>query len=600
MLPSPVSPSPSPHTLPSSRRSFFPCPAASALNFFGTASNHALCHWRRVSPPLCAAGPRAIAEVVTGTRKDAKEEEDLSDLKFIDVGFISSVHGLKGELRVKPNTGFPELRFCKPGKRWLRARILGRETISEVQLTRGRNHPGQKCWIISFEGVDTVDKAKQMVGSKFLVWEGDRPELQEDEFYTHDLVGMRVIMKETGTLVGTVTNVVNSGANDLLYVMRSSSDTCKNPLDHSDSRMPEKRTDASGQFVWIPFVEAIVPEVDKERREMIITPPKGLLELNLRSDTRSKKERHQMEWKQRKKLHHRLNVAKKALHEMGQSHLLDGFSIGEKDQKDKLARKIVNANLRLFQHAVQSVGSSSTSDICDCIDSKTVLSVSTTIDCGPSFVQMSLNILIDVLKYETRLSLFDFVGANSNLLLKNALKIPHKYLLDCAYSEKNSELFKEGLQLLRNSKAAIILFVNDDRSFGEFAHHKLQKLLFDYRRFLKFVIEIYNGLTERVHKYNQKKVEFVRLLKLCTSLAWCTFMFRELLLAMIFIKGLHSMRMLTHGVFKLVFRELLLAMIFINGLHSVSHLTRDFQHVFHELLLAMISLNNLHSMVILA
>ncbi|KAK8957315.1 hypothetical protein KSP39_PZI001530 [Platanthera zijinensis] len=158
MLPSPVSPSPSPHTLLSSRRSFFPCPAASALNFFGTASNHALCHWRRVSPPLCAAGPRAIAEVVTGSRKDAKEEEDLSDLKFIDVGFISSVHGLKGELRVKPNTGFPELRFCKPGKRWLRARILGRETISEVQLTGGRNHPGQKCWIISFEGVDTVDK----------------------------------------------------------------------------------------------------------------------------------------------------------------------------------------------------------------------------------------------------------------------------------------------------------------------------------------------------------------------------------------------------------------------------------------------------------
>ncbi|KAK8957904.1 hypothetical protein KSP39_PZI001529 [Platanthera zijinensis] len=226
--------------------------------------------------------------------------------------------------------------------------------------------------------------------------------------------------------------------------MRSSSDTCKNPLDHSDSRMAEKRTDASGQFVWIPFVEAIVPEVDKERREMIITPPKGLLELNLRSDTRSKKERHQMEWKQRKKLHHRFNVAKKVLHEMGQSHLLDGFRIGEKDQKDKLAMKIVNANLRLFQHAVQSVGSSS-----------------------------------------TRLSLFDFVGANSNLLLKNALKIPHKYLLDCAYSEKNSELFKEGLKLLRNSKAAIILFVNDDRNFGEFAHHKLQKLLFDYRRFLK-------------------------------------------------------------------------------------------------------------------
>lgn len=50
----------------------------------------------------------------------------------------------------------------------------------------------------------------------------------------------------------------------------------------------------SGPLVWIPFVEAIVPSVDLEKREMIITPPKGLLELNIRSDERSKKERREL------------------------------------------------------------------------------------------------------------------------------------------------------------------------------------------------------------------------------------------------------------------------------------------------------------------
>ncbi|CAL1410493.1 unnamed protein product [Linum trigynum] len=51
---------------------------------------------------------------------------------------------------------------------------------------------------------------------------------------------------------------------------------------------------ASGPLVWLPFVEAIVPDVDTNKRGMWITPPKGLLELNVRSDERSKKERRQL------------------------------------------------------------------------------------------------------------------------------------------------------------------------------------------------------------------------------------------------------------------------------------------------------------------
>lgn len=53
-------------------------------------------------------------------------------------------------------------------------------------------------------------------------------------------------------------------------------------------------SEVSGPLIWIPFVEAIVPTVDLERREMLITPPKGLLELNVRSDERSKKERREL------------------------------------------------------------------------------------------------------------------------------------------------------------------------------------------------------------------------------------------------------------------------------------------------------------------
>lgn len=96
--------------------------------------------------------------------------------------------------------------------------------------------------------------------------------------------------QETGELVGTVVNVFDSGGNDLLEVMFDSS------FDILDATGKEKPagTKASGHHVWVPFVEAIVPIVDLKKRELQIIPPRGLLELNLRYDERSKKERRQL------------------------------------------------------------------------------------------------------------------------------------------------------------------------------------------------------------------------------------------------------------------------------------------------------------------
>lgn len=83
-------------------------------------------------------------------------------------------------------------------------------------------------------------------------------------------------------------SVYNSGANDLLHVQLESSPH------NSNQKLKEAEAGGSGQLVWVPFVEAIVPDVDLNKREMLITPPEGLLELNLRSDNMSKKERRQL------------------------------------------------------------------------------------------------------------------------------------------------------------------------------------------------------------------------------------------------------------------------------------------------------------------
>nr|CAB3460710.1 unnamed protein product [Digitaria exilis] len=130
---------------------------------------------------------------------DDEEEEreyDDEDEELVEVGYVSGAHGVRGDVLVTPRTDFPELRFATPGTRWLRARAAGKQQVREFELVRGRAHTGKKCWIVSFDGIHNLDEARQIVGSAILVRTGDRPEIEDDEFYSLDLVGMRVIVKE--------------------------------------------------------------------------------------------------------------------------------------------------------------------------------------------------------------------------------------------------------------------------------------------------------------------------------------------------------------------------------------------------------------------
>ncbi|XP_016449337.1 uncharacterized protein LOC107774356 isoform X1 [Nicotiana tabacum] len=306
---------------------------------FPAQSSFKIFHVRQSTLPLLHC--TATEEIL-----EASETEG----NFVETGYIYSVHGLQGEVRVKATTDFPELRFSEPGRRWLRQQVSGREMVQEIELVEGRGHPGQKSWILRFHEVNTIEQAQKLVGSTVLVKDEDRPVLEEGEFYTRDLVGMRVFLKETREPVGTVINVFNSGASDLLHVELDSN------ISLSD-RNGKQRLEggASGPLVWVPFVEAIVPTVDLSKREMLITPPKGLLELNIRADERSKKERRQLEWKERKKFQKRLIAAKKKLHEMEQDHIFHGFRYGEKNQRSFLADQIVDVNSMLLQHALQNM-----------------------------------------------------------------------------------------------------------------------------------------------------------------------------------------------------------------------------------------------------
>lgn len=173
--------------------------------------------------------------------------------RFIEVGKIVAPQGLKGEMRVYPNTDFPE-RFLAPGKRWLLR--PGSSEPQPITLLRGRYLDGKGLYVVQLEGINTITDAEGLRDSKLMVPEGDRPTLEDGEFHIPDLIGLEVFDQVTQTLVGTVISLIPAG-NHLLEV---------------------QRPDPKASTVLIPFVMAIVPVVDLHRRRLEITPPIGLID----------------------------------------------------------------------------------------------------------------------------------------------------------------------------------------------------------------------------------------------------------------------------------------------------------------------------------
>lgn len=166
------------------------------------------------------------------------------------VGRLTKAHGLKGAIKLELYTDDPERRFVPGAEFSLQVPESSPWHGKHLTLRELRWYNGHPVGF--FDGVDDRDAAEGLV--KAILWV-DQPvdEAPEpDAWYDHQLVGMAVV--RDGVKVGEVAHVDHLPAQDLLVV-----------------------TTGSGQ-VMVPFVSAIVPEVDVEAGTITVTPPPGLFE----------------------------------------------------------------------------------------------------------------------------------------------------------------------------------------------------------------------------------------------------------------------------------------------------------------------------------
>ncbi|MEB3283186.1 MAG: ribosome maturation factor RimM [Lyngbya sp.] len=198
--------------------------------------------------------------------------------EWIEIGKIVAAQGLYGEVRVLPNSDFPE-RFLEPGKRWLLQ--PGQPEPQPIELLGGRLIPGKNLYVVELQGIESREQAEALRDSTLFVSKSDRPHLEENEFYLLDLIGLQVFNQLTQNVIGIVIALVPAG-NDLLEVELYSS-ALEKPSD-SDQVSAEhpptsrKKRQQKPKTVLIPFVEEIVPVVDFKKGQIEITPPEGLIE----------------------------------------------------------------------------------------------------------------------------------------------------------------------------------------------------------------------------------------------------------------------------------------------------------------------------------
>ena len=169
---------------------------------------------------------------------------------------IGKPHGLLGEVTVQLHTD-------DPGRRLVVGTVLDTEAAPGTGVPRAltvrstRVHNG--VWLVGFEEIPDRTGAESLRGTRLVVDAADvLPVLDEDDVFTEEQLRGLAVVDPAGTVLGEVGGLELGAAQDRLVIL-----------------LPD------GREAQVPFVAALVPEVDLDGGRVVVDPPPGLLDLGV-------------------------------------------------------------------------------------------------------------------------------------------------------------------------------------------------------------------------------------------------------------------------------------------------------------------------------
>jgi len=136
-------------------------------------------------------------------------------MNYYTVGTIVATQGLQGEVRVYATTDFPKERFAKGVILALFDKTD--KFVKELTVARAREAK-DKLWICLFAGFSQINQVEGFRDFKLKVAEDQLSDLDEGEFYYHEIIGLDVY--EGQTKIGVVSEILQPGANDVWVIKR--------------------------------------------------------------------------------------------------------------------------------------------------------------------------------------------------------------------------------------------------------------------------------------------------------------------------------------------------------------------------------------------
>jgi 16S rRNA processing protein RimM len=162
-----------------------------------------------------------------------------SEPVFLLVGRLRSAHGVKGEITMEVITDFPER--LRPD----RTVYVGDDYKPlRIDQTRWKD----KLLIISFHGISDRDAISVYRTQPIYIKTEEMPDLPEGDYYHHQLIGLQVV-DESGSSLGTMAEILETGANDVFVVK------------------PEL-----GPELLLPVIESVILNVNLEKGEITVRP----------------------------------------------------------------------------------------------------------------------------------------------------------------------------------------------------------------------------------------------------------------------------------------------------------------------------------------
>ncbi|MGT2935540.1 ribosome maturation factor RimM [Streptococcus castoreus] len=168
-------------------------------------------------------------------------------MEYFNVGKIVNTQGLQGEMRVLSVSDFAEERFKKGSQ--LALFDEKERFVKDVVIV---SHRKQKNFeIIKFKDMNHINTVEKYKGYRLKVSKDNQGDLQEGEFYYHQIIGMAVYEKDH--LIGHIKEILQPGANDVWVVKRN-----------------EKRD------LLLPYIPSVVLEVDVSNKRVLVELMEGL------------------------------------------------------------------------------------------------------------------------------------------------------------------------------------------------------------------------------------------------------------------------------------------------------------------------------------